>query len=153
MKRKRTSNLMEAINRSVQYIGCIPPDYYLRETKVLCVPGLIGLFTSEALPAGFVVGEYIGDRYTNEEFDALDICGAYLFEVSIRGKCVATIDGQNKDVSSFVRYVNSSLDESMHNCYFYQRGRRMFMRTYEDIPAHSELIACYGADTKDIINM
>ena len=153
-KRKDTPMRL-AVRRSVEFLGKIPPGFYRTFSVAIPVEGLKGLFTDHDIPVDDVIGEYIGVSVSPALAASDDgIDQRYMFQVNdVHGRALYMIDGGDPSRSSFLRYAIASLDESLLNCRFYQYGKRIFMRAERDIPANTELLVSYGADTGDIIAM
>jgi SET domain-containing protein len=127
-----------------------------RESKISVTPNYIiikkskipkagkGAFVARDIPEGITIGEYLGEVYTGKEMQNTD--GDYLFSVRKNGKEVKIIDGQNPEKSSWVRFVNTTLENGDGNARFFQYKQRIFIRTIKKIKKGEEIYAYYGDD-------
>lgn len=101
-----------------------------------------GAFTKVFIPKGKTIGEYVGKVFEGPDLNKAN--GDYLFSVLKKGKEIKIIDGKNKKLSSWVRYVNTPQSQDEGNAYFFQYNSRIFLRTSRDIPIGQEIFAYYG---------
>ncbi len=110
-----------------------------------------GLYASRNLPKFTVVGEYLG-KIIHETANAKGKSNYRFAVVDLRdGRTVYTIDGNDKEVSSIVRYANAADTLQQVNAEFVQFRRRAFLVTTKKIKARDEIITWYGEDT-EVIN-
>lgn len=121
--------------------GSQPPPYISIKDSTIKGSGK-GVFANCDIPAGTVLGEYLGKVFTGKDMDKTT--GDYLFSVSRNGKEVKIIDGKLKKYSSWVRYVNSPQTSKGANAFFYQYGERIWLKSSKVIPAGQEIFAYYG---------
>ena len=143
----------EARRRSVR--GVVPPNFSVRSSRLLARKGVqaLGLYTTSALPAGFVIGQYRGRVISVEEATAKTRNRNFMFEVRRRGRVIHVIDGARRRQSSFVRFANAADWESQQNTAFVQFRGEIFLRTVRPVSAGSELLTWYGRSTAAIIAM
>jgi hypothetical protein len=100
------------------------------------------------IPKGRRIGQYLGiPRLPGEYDDQND----YLMEVNDKktNKIKYVIDASDPKTSSWVRYVNSSMNSSdaedieASNCHFIQYDDGVFLESSCVIPPHTELLAPY----------
>jgi hypothetical protein len=126
--------------------GSIPPHYI--EIRQSTIPGANeGAFAACDIPAGVVIGEYLGKIYKGKEMDKAT--GDYLFSVSRDGQVYKLIDGKLKKYSSWVRYVNCPQSQSGGNAHFFQYDERIFLKTDKVIPKGQEIFSYYGKEYVD----
>lgn len=121
--------------------GSKPPAYISIKDSTIKGSGK-GVFANCDIPAGTVLGEYLGKVYTGKDMEKTT--GDYLFSVNKDGKEVKIIDGKLKKYSSWVRYVNSPQTARAANAFFYQYGGRIWLKSSKVIPAGQEIFSYYG---------
>jgi hypothetical protein len=121
--------------------GSQPPAYITIKESTIKGSGK-GAYANCDIPAGTVLGEYLGKVYTGKDMEKTT--GDYLFSVNKDGKEVKIIDGKTKKYSSWVRYVNSPQTSRAANAFFYQYGGRIWLKSSKVIPAGQEIFAYYG---------
>lgn len=121
--------------------GSVPPSYITIKDSTIKGSGK-GVFANCDIPAGTVLGEYLGKIYKGEEMEKAT--GDYLFSVNKNGKEEKIIDGKLKKYSSWVRYVNSPQSSKAANAFFYQYGGRIWLKSSKVIPAGQEIFSYYG---------
>lgn len=136
-------------------LGRIPPLYQLGLSRELVGQNdkpIRGLFTTKAITANTLIGEYRGPILSEAESQGRRKSN-YMFSVidGTTGGCKHVIDGASKSRSSFLRYVNSPNSESGANARFTQVDDHILLTTIRHIPANTEILAWYGPETKDIV--
>jgi hypothetical protein len=159
---------LDARERSQGSLGRVPPPFY---TQPVRGKGS-GLFCAKLIPEGAYIGEYLGEVISDQEAERrLD--NKYMFDVMPeepgdgggasrssspgskrkRADVLHVIDAQNPATSSFVRYINTDLDAGKNNATFRQERLGIFLVARQRIPAHTEITAHYGKDTRRILSM
>lgn len=121
----------------------ITPDYILIKKSKIPKAGK-GAFATRDIPKDVTIGEYLGEIYTGKEMQNTD--GDYLFSVRKNGREVKIIDGKDPEKSSWVRFVNTTLENGEGNARFFQYKQRIFIRTTKKIKKGEEILAYYGDD-------
>jgi SET domain-containing protein len=110
----------------------------------------LGAFATTVIPAHTIIGEYTGERLSEEQINVDD---RYVFTIKDKkGKALYYISARNprsrKNPSNWTRFVNSIRKGEKHkqNCEFFQYSKHIYLRTCIDIQANQELICNYGPD-------
>ncbi len=93
----------------------------------------LGLFTSEPIPTGKRIVEYVGPIVTSEEVDRRG--GKYFFEIDEEW----AIDGSPR--TNIARYINHSCRP---NCEAIVSGRRIWIWSMKNIKAGEQITINYG---------
>jgi len=107
-----------------------------------------GAFSRVELPSNTCIGEYIGVNIVDDEANPQS---DYRFSVMNGFNVLYTIDAQDPQSSSWVRYINTSMTPKGANVRFYQHSKRIFVKTLRRIPVGTELLAYYGKEEVEFI--
>ena len=127
-------------------VGSVPPSYISIKDSTIPNAGK-GAFANVDIPIHTTIGEYLGKNYTGKEME--NSHGAYLFSVKVNNKEIKIIDGKSKNLSSWVRFVNSPLKFEDGNAHFYQYKQSIFIKTRKPIKKGEEIFAYYGDEYVD----
>jgi uncharacterized protein len=97
----------------------------------------LGVFTSEFIPKGTIIGKYTGKiRHSSEKFKNTDYC------LSVSGKiCIDAIEYPR----SYMAMLNDAFKSPFsNNCIFKKSGKTMLVVANTDLDVGDELLVSYG---------
>lgn len=122
--------------------------------KKSTIPGAgKGLFTLKFIAKGKKITEYKGKVTTWKEVNHHDGLNAYIYYVNKNH----VIDGSSS-TANLARYINDAkgcetAERPKNNCYFVNKGLRVFIEAKRDIEAGSELFVGYGKEYWDTLRL
>lgn len=150
-------SMVAARRRSIK--GVMPSGFYCALSKRIkdkrTKKPVRGLFTDHLIRKGEWVGTYDGELICECKYDEEHRDSCYYFEMTwdLPEHKEYLIDSSDNKKSTFTRYINSPDRLRDANCAYEQRCRTVFVRALRDIQPHTELLADYGPDHDDIIDM